>query len=99
MTSFPLSLAHPSVRLRMVTALAILVACGGESTGPASGDGPQEPPNLPQTVFPADNPWNQDISGEPVDPNSANLIAACGAARSVPPDFGTVWNGAPNGIP
>lgn len=99
MTSFPLSLAHPSVRLRMVTALAILVACGGESTGPASGDGPQEPPNLPRTVFPADNPWNQDISGEPVDPNSANLIAACGAARSVHPDFGTVWNGAPNGIP
>lgn len=29
--------------------------------------------------FPADNPWNQDVSGEPVDPNSAALIAACGA--------------------
>jgi hypothetical protein len=48
--------------------------------------------------FPADNPWNQDVSGAPVDPRSATLIAACGAAN-LHPDFGTVWNGAPNGIP
>src|SRR3989441_2458219 len=27
-------------------------------------------------VFPSDNPWNQDISTMPVDPNSANLIAS-----------------------
>lgn len=50
-------------------------------------------------VFPADNPWNQDVSNEPVDPNSANLIASMGLATSLHPDFGTVWNGAPNGIP
>src|SRR2546422_7465173 len=29
-------------------------------------------------VFPPDNPWNQDISNAPVDPNSANLIASIG---------------------
>jgi hypothetical protein len=50
-------------------------------------------------VFPADNPWNQDISGEPVDPNSAALIASIGLDTALHPDFGTVWNGAPIGIP
>jgi hypothetical protein len=48
--------------------------------------------------FPADNPWNRDVSADPVDPSSAALIAACGD-RGLHPDFGTVWNGAPNGIP
>ena len=50
-------------------------------------------------VFPADNPWNQDVSNEPVDANSANLIASIGLGTTLHPDFGTVWNGAPNGIP
>src|SRR5215204_4827469 len=50
-------------------------------------------------LFPADNAWNQDVSNEPVDPNSANLIASMGPGASLHPDFGTVWNGAPNGIP
>jgi hypothetical protein len=50
-------------------------------------------------VFPADNPWNQDISAAPVDPNSANLIASIGLNTGLHPDFGTTWAGAPNGIP
>ncbi len=50
-------------------------------------------------LFPADNPWNQDISTMPVDPNSANLIASIGLNTGLHPDFGTVYNGAPNGIP
>jgi hypothetical protein len=50
-------------------------------------------------VFPTDNPWNEDISQMPIDPNSDNLIASLGNNTSVHPDFGTVWNGAPNGIP
>jgi hypothetical protein len=32
-------------------------------------------------VFPADNPWNQDISAWPVHPNSARIIASIGAAK------------------
>ena len=40
--------------------------------------------------FPADNPWNADISAEPVDPASATLIAACGL-RNLHPDFGTAY--------
>jgi hypothetical protein len=52
-----------------------------------------------QRLFPPDNPWNQDISNSPVDPNSANLIKSIGVDAVLHPDFGTVWNGAPNGIP
>jgi hypothetical protein len=48
--------------------------------------------------FPADNEWNRDVSSDPVDPNSAALIAACGI-RSLHPDFGKFWNGGPIGIP
>lgn len=49
-------------------------------------------------VFPADNPWNIDVSTAPVDPNSATLIASCGL-RNLHQDWGTTWDGAPNGIP
>jgi hypothetical protein len=49
-------------------------------------------------LFPADNPWNQDISGEPVDPNSDALIASIGLSTGLHPDFGTTWNGAPIGF-
>jgi hypothetical protein len=50
-------------------------------------------------LFPADNAWNQDISTLPVDPNSANLISSIGLTTGLHPDFGTVFNGALNGIP
>jgi hypothetical protein len=39
-------------------------------------------------IFPADNPWNTDISGYPVHPNSAAYIASIGAAAALHPDFG-----------
>jgi hypothetical protein len=52
-----------------------------------------------ERVFPDDNPWNTPIDDRPVDPNSAALIASIGADRSLHNDFGTVWNGVPNGIP
>lgn len=50
-------------------------------------------------LLPDDNPWNQDISKEPVDPNSANLIKSIGLNKPLHPDFGTTYQGAPNGIP
>ena len=51
------------------------------------------------TVFPSDNPWNTDISGYSVHPNSAAYINFIGTAKFLHPDFGTFWNGAPIGIP
>jgi hypothetical protein len=54
-------------------------------------------------VFPPDNPWNRDISGDPVDSNSGNYIASIGALTKLHPDFGSdptygipytvVWSG------
>jgi len=92
--------------------LALGTACAGDSIvgpditadakkGGGSGDGTSGGGSTgARTVFPADNAWNTDISAEPVDPNSTALIASCGGAtKRVHPDFGTVWDGAPNGIP
>ena len=50
-------------------------------------------------VFPADNPWNTDILSEDTDPNSDNIIAGIGNELYLHPDFGTVWESAPIGIP
>jgi hypothetical protein len=92
-------------RLPVICLLA-LTACSGGGGTPTDGGGGEERPEVGpgaslngRRPFPSDNPWNQDVAGEPVDPNSAALIAACGADRGLHPDFGTVWNGAPNGIP
>ncbi|KNZ33410.1 MAG: hypothetical protein AD742_05740 [Methylibium sp. NZG] len=50
--------------------------------------------------FPADNPWNTDISAAPVDPNSANIIATIGLNTGLHADFGSgTYNGGPIGIP
>jgi hypothetical protein len=58
------------------------------------------PPSLGgRQLFPADNPWNTDISGEPVDPNSAALIASIGLDTNLHPDFGSEYEGVPIGIP
>ncbi len=54
-------------------------------------------PNCP--IFPSSNPWNQRVDRLPVAKNSARLIASIGLSDPVHPDFGTVYNGAPNGIP
>jgi hypothetical protein len=41
-------------------------------------------------VFPPDNPWNQDISAAPVDPESDRYLAAMNAAHArLFPDFGS----------
>ena len=82
--------------------LLALVSCTDSPSGPLDnwpevglGPGASLQGRRP---FPDDNPWNQDISNAPVDPNSATLIASCGI-RNLHPDFGTTWNGAPTGIP
>jgi hypothetical protein len=40
-------------------------------------------------VFPADNAWNEDVSGLPVDRNSGAYIASIGASTNLHPDFGS----------
>ncbi len=60
--------------------------------------GPGAAGTLP-AIFPSDNPWNTDVSTWPVDANSADYIASIGPDTGLHPDFGTVWEGAPIGIP
>lgn len=85
----------------------VRIGIGHIGGGPADDVPPPEPvPDLGpgaslhgKQLFPVDNAWNEDISNSPVDPNSDNIIANIGANTNLHPDFGTVWNGAPNGIP
>lgn len=50
-------------------------------------------------IFPADNPWNQDISSAIVDPNSSQIIANFSSSK-LKADFGSgLWDNAPIGIP
>lgn len=50
-------------------------------------------------VFPDNNIWNTPVDGLPVDPNSDSYVATIGETTFVHPDFGTVWEGSPIGIP
>lgn len=50
-------------------------------------------------IFPAENPWNQDVSRLPVHARSRQYLDSVGLGKPLHPDFGTVWNGAPSGIP
>ncbi len=94
--------------MRITLFAASILACvvGCSSAGePSSSSSSQTPPETNggasldgRRPFPADNPWNADISAASVDPRSSTLIASCGL-RNLHPDFGTTWNGAPNGIP
>jgi len=69
-------------------------------TGASSVTGQSSVPGAPNCpIFPPDNPWNQRVERLPVARGSARLIAAIGLDDPVHPDFGTVYNGAPNGIP
>ena len=90
---------------RFSTLLVLLAACdsGGGSRLIAVTPGDDEPFVANGSLsgrrpFPADNWWNTDVSAEPVDPRSDELIASCGL-RNLHPDFGTTFEGAPNGIP
>ncbi|MGZ4294403.1 MAG: hypothetical protein ACXVRM_09205 [Solirubrobacteraceae bacterium] len=92
------------MRLRRSLALTLGAAAAAGALAQAqaapSATGVQTLPGAPRCpVFPADNPWNQRVDTLPVATDSAQLIARIGPADPVHPDFGTVYNGAPNGIP
>jgi hypothetical protein len=80
--------------------MIFLGVCGADST---RGQSPGAPTFQTDTgelaIFPADNPWNQPIEKLPVHPRSAAFIDSIGRDKPLHPDFGTVYNGAPSGIP
>jgi hypothetical protein len=50
-------------------------------------------------MFPADNVWNTPITNLPLDSRSEAYKSSIGLNAGMHPDFGTVWQGAPIGIP
>lgn len=88
----------------LLTLMAVLGACsnGGLLVQPTStGDSTATTPGslAGRRFFPADNPWNRDVSADAVDPNSSALISTCGSSATLHPDFGTTYLGGPIGMP
>lgn len=72
-----------------VVGLAAVLLAG--ATLPTAQAAPARPPRIAGCdVFPADNAWNTDISGAPLHPRSARIIARIQAigGDSLHPDFG-----------
>ncbi|MEO7454803.1 MAG: hypothetical protein ABIY52_00980 [Gemmatimonadaceae bacterium] len=83
----------PTTRRYIATlACSAAMACSASSdvTTPTDDGTPVSAGALARRPFPADNWWNSDVSAQPVDANSATLIAACGV-RNLHPDFGTQY--------
>ena len=80
-------------RFLALAAAAALAACGDSSPSSSSPDPSSAPGDVAIiagcAMFPADNPWNRDVSRDPVDPRSDAYIASIGASRFLHPDFGS----------
>jgi hypothetical protein len=79
----------------MVAPLPCSIACSSDDSGPAKPG----PTIAGCRVFPADNAWNQDISGLTVHVNSELYVNSLGSDRPVVADFGAESNGVTLGIP
>ena len=86
-------------RLSALLACLAAAAAGALVLVPALSTGHPLPGAPRCGILPANNPWNQRVDRLPVARNSARIISSIGRDVSVHPDFGTVYNGAPNGIP
>src|SRR5436305_14055507 len=86
-----------SVRRRRALALALVLAVAVLPFTGANGAPVPEAPNC--AMFPANSFWHAGVSSLPVDAKSSTYIGSIGSTTSMHADFGTVWNGAPNGIP
>jgi hypothetical protein len=95
------------MRLVAPTLAVLALSCGlapaaaeptyGVMAGAALGQGASLNGAVP---FPRTNPWNVDISKQPVDPRSGALIASIGLDTGLHPDFGSgTYDGSILGIP
>jgi len=85
------------MRRRLVVVLVLMVAGAIVPLTAASSAPVPEAPACP--MFPADSFWHAGVSALPVDAKSSTYISSIGATTGMHADFGTVWNGAPIGIP
>ena len=92
-----------SLRLALAfTLLAVpaLSACSSDDKGVSGGDAGTHPsgdgsqPVVDSSgIFPSDNDWNRDVSGDDVDPNSANYIAKMAPGTGMHADFSNIVDG------
>ena len=75
-------------RLAIIVTGLLLMSLPADAAGVGPVAGGALPGPLP--LFPADNWWNVDVSGAPVDPSSASFISFInnGGTRRLHPDFG-----------
>jgi len=71
----------------------VLASSAGAATAPRLPGAPKCP------LFPVSNVWNKRVDTLPVAANSNAIINSIGLDVGLHPDFGTVWDGHPNGIP
>ena len=93
------------VTLLALASLFVATSCGGGGTNAPAPEPTVTAANVPGVpaiggvqIFPANNPWNTDISHYRLDPHSAAYINSIGAGTGLHPDFGTVWEGVPIGM-
>ena len=98
-----MSLRHAG--LLMLSALLgawIVAPASSQDATPSAAKGKSPSLKTPHgevPIFPADNAWNRDVSKVKVHTKSQAWLQSVGLDKPLHPDFGTVWNGAPNGIP
>lgn len=80
--------------------LLLLLAGSAASAAPPTPGSAQAAPTIAGCpLFPADNIWNARVDTLPRDPRSEQYVSSIGPNTGLHPDFGTVWEGAPIGIP
>ena len=91
--------------------LLVTMVCGGwwvagqaASQEEAALTAKAKPPTLKTAygevaIFPVTNPWNKDVSKLKLHAKSQAWLQSIGLDKPLHPDFGTVWEGVPNGIP
>lgn len=78
----------------------VLQPSASASTAPVTHFSPIIPGAANCPIFPANNVWNTPVANLPLDPRSAQYIAAIGPGAPLHPDFGRGdWDGEPMGIP
>ena len=81
----------PAASALAILSLAQVAPAPAQSSAPTIGG---------CSIFPADNVWNTRIDSLPADPASTAYVGSTGGSKTpLHPDFGTVWDGAPNGWP
>jgi hypothetical protein len=81
----PKSVVFAAIAVLLVAGIVGYALAAATSGEPALGVGADL---NGKRVLPADNPWNKDVSKDPVDPNSDKLVASIGLDTSLHPDYG-----------